>query len=98
MQLKQSIKRLITTWGYVILLCLIWYGLELFFYGEVQERGVDTIMMLLIVPLIYKSTKPFIDIKIKAPSYEMLKDQEKLKYKCYDCPYKEVKNDAEYKS
>jgi hypothetical protein len=36
-----------------IMLALIWMGLELLLYGEVQHRTVDDIMWFLFLPFIY---------------------------------------------
>lgn len=36
---------------------IVWKLLELYAYGEVQPRAVDTIMMLLILPFIFKAVR-----------------------------------------
>lgn len=36
-------------------LALIWMGLELLLYGEIQPRTVDNIMWFLFLPFIYKA-------------------------------------------
>lgn len=36
-------------------LALIWMGLELLLYGEIQLRTVDDIMWFLFLPFIYKA-------------------------------------------
>ena len=36
-----------------IMLALIWMGLELLLYGEVQNRAVDDIVWFLFLPFIY---------------------------------------------
>ncbi len=47
-------KLLKACWCFVIL-GLIWQGLELLIYGQIQLRVVDDIMGLLFFPFIYKS-------------------------------------------
>ena len=36
-----------------IVLALVWMGLELLLYGEIQLRTVDDIMLFLFLPFIY---------------------------------------------
>ena len=50
-------ERIIKTCWWWIILALIWQGLELLFYGEIQPRIVDDIMGLLFLPFIYLSMK-----------------------------------------
>lgn len=38
----------------VIIMSLIWQVLEMIFYGEIQSRKVDTIMIILFTPFIWK--------------------------------------------
>lgn len=47
-------KILKACWCFIIL-GLIWQGLELLLYGQIQHRVVDDIMGLLFFPFIYKS-------------------------------------------
>lgn len=49
--MKQMYK---TCWWFLIL-SLIWQGLELIIYGEIQPRVVDDIMGLLFIPFIWKT-------------------------------------------
>lgn len=49
-------KLLKACWCFVIL-GLIWQGLELLLYGQVQPRIVYDIMVLLLFPFIYQSSK-----------------------------------------
>lgn len=41
----------------VIGICLIWQGLELLIYGEIQDRVVDNIIMFLLIPIIYRAMR-----------------------------------------
>lgn len=45
-------KALLITCAIVLIICLIWMGLEFVFYGTVQSREVDDIMMALMSPFI----------------------------------------------
>lgn len=49
--MKQMCK---TCWCFLIL-SLIWQGLELLFYGEIQPRVVDDIMGVLFIPFVWKT-------------------------------------------
>lgn len=40
-----------------LILGLLWQGLELLIYGQIQPRIVDSIMSLLFLPFIYKAVK-----------------------------------------
>lgn len=42
-----------------IVLALIWMGLELLLYGEIQPRTVDDIMWFLFLPFIYMAVNYF---------------------------------------
>ena len=50
-------KRLFKTIIYTLLYCIIWQVLELIIYGQVEPRDVDTIMMMLFMPMIWKGVK-----------------------------------------
>lgn len=41
-------------WWYIVL-ALVWQGLELLIYRQIQPRVVDDIMGLLFLPFIYKA-------------------------------------------
>lgn len=41
----------------MVVMGIVWKLLELYAYGEVQPRAVDTIMMLLILPFIFKAVR-----------------------------------------
>lgn len=43
--------------GIMLAYCLIWMALERLIYGQITSRVVDDIMMLLFVPIIWKSVK-----------------------------------------
>lgn len=43
-------------------LCVIWQKLEINFYGQIQYRKVDDIMMIIFMPFIYLSAKYIITI------------------------------------
>lgn len=48
-------EQIIKTGWCVIAICLIWQGLELLLYGEIQNRAVDNIIMFLLIPIIYRA-------------------------------------------
>ena len=48
-------KRIILTLIVTYLICILWQGLEILLYGEIQNREVDNIIMLIIIPIIYKA-------------------------------------------
>lgn len=59
--MKRIFLTLVITYGY----CLIWMALEKILYGEVINRSVDNIIMLLFIPIIYITTEHFIKDKDK---------------------------------
>lgn len=40
-----------------LLWCMIWILLEWIIYGKIEDRIVDNIMTILVVPIIYKAIK-----------------------------------------
>lgn len=48
-------ERIFRTYMWFILLALIWQGLELLIYKEIQPRVVDDIMGVLFLPFIWKA-------------------------------------------
>lgn len=48
-------ERILKAGWLFLVLALIWQGLELLIYGQIQPRIVDDIMGLLFLPFIYKS-------------------------------------------
>lgn len=55
-----TIKRVFFTLSISLLYCVIWEILEKIFYGEIQHRVVDDVIMLLFIPVIYVATEHFI--------------------------------------
>ena len=49
-------ERIFKTGWWFLILCLVWQGLELLIYGQIQPRVVDDIMVSLFLPFIYKAT------------------------------------------
>ena len=49
----RAVKSFILTLGISYLVCLLWMGLEVIFYGEVQPRVVDDIIMLVIMTILF---------------------------------------------
>ena len=52
-----EMDRVLKTFWWFIALILIWQGLELLIYHEVQPRVVDDIMAFLYLPFIYKAVE-----------------------------------------
>ena len=50
-----TVIKLLCTTLIILLISIVWYILELFFYGEIQESVVDTIILLIVAPFIYMS-------------------------------------------
>lgn len=48
-------ERIIKTCWWYIALVLVWQGLELLIYHQIQPRVVDNIMSILFLPFIYKA-------------------------------------------
>ena len=51
--MRCKIKAIIQTCAAVVILAGIWQMLEILFYGEVQPRIVDDIIILFFIPFIY---------------------------------------------
>ena len=50
---EKLMDRTLKTVSVWIVLALVWMGLELLLYGEIQPRTVDDIMWFLFLPFIY---------------------------------------------
>lgn len=55
--MRETVKAITQTVVTIAMLCGIWQMLEYRIYGEIQPRIVDDIMMLFLIPFIYKSTR-----------------------------------------
>ena len=53
--MEKVIEKCIKTFCITVAYCLIWMSLEFLLYGAIENRTVDNIMMILFVPVIYKS-------------------------------------------
>jgi len=56
--MKKTCLRLLLTLLITYAYCIIWVLLEYFFFGGVENRGIDNIMMTLFIPVIYLATEP----------------------------------------
>lgn len=52
---KQNLIKIIKTCVILLIISLIWFVLEMIFYGEYQPRIVDDVIMLIFIPFIWKS-------------------------------------------
>ena len=52
---KKESTRILKTLFIAICFCLAWELLEKILYGEIQPRIVDDIVMVAVIPFIYKS-------------------------------------------
>lgn len=52
---SENMDRIMKTCWWYIILALVWQGLELLIYHQIQPRVVDDIMGLLYLPFIYKA-------------------------------------------
>lgn len=52
---KQNLIKIIKTCVILLIISLIWFVLEMIFYGEYQPRLVDDVIMLIFVPFVWKS-------------------------------------------
>lgn len=48
-------KRIIQTAIWTMIYAFVWIVLEVIIYGNVTDRLIDNIMMLLFIPMIYKA-------------------------------------------
>ena len=48
-----TIRNIIITFALLYLWCLIWSGLEILIYGYTENRAVDNIMTVLLIPILY---------------------------------------------
>ena len=53
-------RRVLVTLGITLLYCRVWMELERFIGGQVANRAVDNIIMLLFIPIIYIATCTFV--------------------------------------
>ena len=52
---KAKIYKLLAVLMILLLINLIWYCLELLFYGAIEHRIVDDIVLLMFVPFVWNS-------------------------------------------
>lgn len=52
-EMNKFIRDLIMTAIFLYAWCLIWEGLEILIYGHTENRIVDTIMTLILIPILY---------------------------------------------
>lgn len=52
---KQNLIKIIKTCVILLIISLIWFVLEMIFYGKYQPRIVDDVIMLIFVPFVWKS-------------------------------------------
>lgn len=55
--MRFNIRDIVVTMVITLFLCFFWQAIELFFYGKVEPRIVDDIIMLIMIPFIYFATK-----------------------------------------
>lgn len=48
-------ERIVKTCWWYLILALVWQGLELLIYHQIQPRVVDDIVSILFLPFIYKA-------------------------------------------
>ena len=48
-----TIRNIIITFAFLYLCGLIWSGLEILIYGYTENRAVDNIMTVLLIPILY---------------------------------------------
>lgn len=48
-----TIRNIIITFALLYLWCLIWSGLEILICGYTENRAVDNIMTVLLIPILY---------------------------------------------
>lgn len=53
--MERIVKKLFKTTIYVLIWCFIWIVLEIILYGHAENRAVDNIMTLIVIPIIYKA-------------------------------------------
>ena len=53
----KSAKKILLVFAITLVYCLIWFGLEIIIYGQIESRIVDDIMMLLFIPVIWKAVE-----------------------------------------
>lgn len=54
---KKIIKRIFTTCVLIFFCCVVWMLLELIIDGQIVNKIIDNIIILLFVPIIFTATK-----------------------------------------
>lgn len=57
---KKIIKRIFTTCIFIFFYCVVWMLLELIIDGQIVNKIIDNIIILLFVPIIFMATKHII--------------------------------------
>lgn len=53
--MDKMVKKIFKTTIYALIWCFIWIVLEIILYGHIENRAVDNIMTLIVIPIIYKA-------------------------------------------
>lgn len=53
--MDRMVKKIFKTTIYALIWCFIWIVLEIILYGHIENRAVDNIMTLIVIPIIYKA-------------------------------------------
>ena len=53
--MESIVRKLFKTMIYTLIWCYIWIALEIILYGYAENREVDNIMTLIVMPIIYKA-------------------------------------------
>lgn len=53
--MESIVRKLFKTTIYALIWCFIWIVLEIILYGHIENRAVDNIMTLIVIPIIYKA-------------------------------------------
>ena len=76
----QTLKNIFNTALLVVIICCIWQMLEKAFYGQIQPKTVDDIMLILMLPCFYRAVSPVKVIEFKRETEvatEEIKKEEK---------------------
>ena len=53
--MERMVKKIFKTTIFTLIWCFIWIVLEIILYGHAENREVDNIMTLIVMPIIYKA-------------------------------------------
>ena len=53
--MESIVRKLFKTTIYALIWCFIWSVLEIILYGHIENRAVNNIMTLIVIPIIYKA-------------------------------------------